>query len=111
MNWIGISKFRWIDTTESPFRYINHSCEPNVAIKGEKTVYALTDIPADTEIHMDYSFTEADPDWSITCNCKTKKCRKRIGPVTSLDKNFFTEKQNLIPKKFQTTYLNQHKKS
>lgn len=106
MNWIGISKFRWIDTTESPFRYINHSCEPNVAIKGEKTVYALTDIPADTEIHMDYSFTEADPDWSITCNCKAKNCRKHIGPVMSLTKNEFRKNQKIIPSKFQKVFLN-----
>jgi SET domain-containing protein len=109
MNWIGISKFRWIDTQHSMFRYINHSCDPNVAIRGERTVYALKDIPANTEIAMDYSLTEADPDWHIKCNCKSQNCRKNIGPITSLPKPVFKKYEPILSKKFKLVYTAAHK--
>lgn len=104
-NWIGYSKCTWIDTKNSQFRFINHSCEPNVAIKGKRHVYALIDIPAEHEITMDYSLTEPGPDWSLKCNCKTKKCRGIVTPITELEPHIYRDKKEIISKTFNKIYL------
>lgn len=104
-DWIGVGRHSWIDTTNSEFKYINHSCSPNVAIKGKRTVYALNDIPPKTEITMDYSLTEAEPGWGIkNCRCKTEKCRESIGPISSLPTTVFKSTKKIIPKNFQRIY-------
>ena len=92
-------------TPEISKKYINHSCSPNVAIKGKRTVYALNDIPPKTEITMDYSLTEAEPGWGIkNCRCKTEKCRESIGPISSLPTTVFKSTKKIIPKNFQRIY-------
>ena len=55
-NWIGVGRYSWINTDDSIFRYINHSCEPNAIIKGKRSVYALVDIPNETEITIAFVF-------------------------------------------------------
>ena len=107
LNWIGASKYTWINTEHSPFRYINHSCEPNVEIKGERTVYALKNLASGEEITIDYSFTEADTGWSIEkCTCGSSHCRRKIGPITSLTEQQFKKVRALIPDKFAQVYKN-----
>lgn len=111
VDWIGVGRYSWIDTTDSMFRLINHSCNPNVAIKGQRTVYALKDIPPKTELTMDYSLTEAEPGWNIPkCQCKSENCRQVIGPIDSLSKKDFKAVQKHIPKKFQKIYEVEAKK-
>ena len=111
LNWIGIGRYSWINTNKSPFRYINHSCNPNTYIRGKRTVIALVDIPADSEVTMDYSFTECDKGWSIeSCRCGAKDCRKTIGPVTSLSLPYFKKKSSLIPENFRKIFLIDYKK-
>ncbi len=106
-NWIGTSKYTWINTDTSPFRFINHSCDPNVAIRGERTVYALKPIKAGEEIAMDYSLTECQDDWQIEkCRCGTNKCRKIIRSIQYLDKKTFLDKRSAIPKRFQDIFIN-----
>lgn len=110
-NWIGIGRYSWINTKSSPFRYINHSCEPNTYIQGKRIVIALKDINQNDEVTMDYSLTEADSGWCIEkCNCGTKSCRKKIGPITSLPLKTFQEKKRIIPENFQKIFLVDHKK-
>lgn len=105
-NWIGASKYTWIITDDSPFKYINHSCEPNVAIKGQRTVYALKNLVTDEEIVMDYSLTETDKGWSIAaCSCGSKYCRKKIGPITSLTVDQFKKYKSIISPRFINAYL------
>ena len=106
-NWIGVSRFTWINTNQSPFRYINHSCDPNVAIRGERTVYALKPITAGEEITMDYSLTECQDEWMIPrCRCGSANCRKVIRAIQYLDKKVFLQKRSIIPKKFQNIFIN-----
>jgi SET domain-containing protein len=106
-NWIGASKYTWIITDDSPFKYINHSCEPNVAIKGQRTVYALENIMTEEEIVMDYSLTETDENWSIkNCTCGSIHCRKKIGPITSLSEEQFKRSKKIIPTRFIKAYTN-----
>jgi hypothetical protein len=104
-NWIGIGKYSWIDTKKSIFRFINHSCEPNAAIVRKKTVIAIRNIPANTEITMDYSLTEGGQDWHIKCFCKAKKCRRNLGPINSLPLKTFNSYLPNIPKNFQALYF------
>lgn len=111
LNWIGTSKYTFINTDDSPFRYINHSCNPNVAIKGERTVYALKDIKPGIELVMDYSLTDAEEGWGVNnCGCKEINCRNYIGPITSLNKKTFQYYKPIISKKFQKIYLRQNLK-
>ncbi len=106
-NWIGTSRYTWINTDKSPFRYINHSCDPNVAIKGERTVYALKPIAVGEEITMDYSLTECQDDWFIPkCHCGSKNCRKIIRAIQYLDPTVFNQKRQAIPKRFQEIFIN-----
>src|SRR3989344_4184075 len=52
-NWIGTGKYSWYKTNGTPFRYLNHSCNPNSAITGTKTLVALEPIKKDEEITVD----------------------------------------------------------
>ena len=58
-NWFGFKTNHWIDP-KPPFRFINHSCEPNSGIKGTKKVHAIKDIFKGEEITFDYSISEID---------------------------------------------------
>lgn len=105
VDWIGVGRYSWIDTSKSPFRFINHSCDPNVVIVGKRTVKALKNIAPGEEITMDYSITEAEPDWKIeNCQCKTKYCRGTIESIYKLDKKTIRRYLPNIPKNFQKVY-------
>lgn len=105
MNWIGVGKETWINTSGTPFRYINHSCDPNVAIVGTKTVVAIRPIKKDEEITMDYSMTDGDPLWSMQCSCGSKRCRKHIASIQSVPVAAFKRHMPYIPRNFQRIYL------
>lgn len=104
LNWIGASRYTWIDTSTSPFRFINHSCDPNVAIVTKRKVVAITDIPENTEIAMDYSLSESEPGWSIQCTCKSPHCRKHIGPIQTIPESTYKKFKRYISKPFQNVY-------
>ena len=62
-----------------PFRFINHSCEPNVFIRiayGRAEFYALRNIPAGEELTCDYGVSHHDG--ALPCRCGAAKCRKFI---------------------------------
>lgn len=105
--WYGVSKSLWIDPGKSIFAYFNHSCEPNTAIVGTKKVVARKDIPAGTELTVDYSFTDADTNWILTehCSCKSLTCRKKIKSIQSLPVKVFKQHYPLIPRYFVKAYL------
>lgn len=104
-NWIGISKHFWIDTRGTIFNFINHSCEPNAAIAGTRTLYALEDIPKGGEISIDYSMTDADPYWEISCACNTATCRKTIRAIYTVPTDVFKRHMPYISRYFQRSYL------
>jgi SET domain-containing protein len=104
-NWIGVGKYSWIDTKNSIFRFINHSCDPNAIIATPRTVIARKNIRSGEEITMDYSLTEAGQDWSIEdCSCGTKQCRGLILPINKLPNRIYTSYMPYITKKFQRIY-------
>ena len=56
-----------------PARFVNHSCEPNTFAKDFCDI-ALQGIKKGEEITSDYG-TVPEPNMSMRCNCKSKKCR------------------------------------
>lgn len=104
-NWIGVSRHFWIDTRGTIFNFINHSCEPNAAIAGIRSLYALENIQKGSEIFIDYSMTDADPYWEIKCKCGTKSCRKVIRAIYTVPTDVFKRHMPYIPRYFQRLYL------
>lgn len=67
---------------EHPARYGNHSCAPNLWHVDATTIALRTDVPADTELTIDYATHTGIPVWSMPCTCGTAVCR---GVVTGED--------------------------
>jgi uncharacterized protein len=57
--------------------YSNHSCDPNLGIRGEITFVAMRDIRAGGELTHDWAMTDND-DYSVECNCAATDCRKTL---------------------------------
>jgi SET domain-containing protein len=55
--------------------YLNHSCDPNLGVRGEITFVARRDIRAGEELTHDWAMTD-DDDYSVECNCGESDCRK-----------------------------------
>lgn len=111
-NWIGIGKNKWIDPVY-PFDTINHSCRPNVGIKGSKTVVAIKNIKKGKELLLDYSVTESDQQWKLDkkCKCCNKNCRKIIKSIQFLPKKIYNRYLPYIPNFLQKVYTQYNKKN
>jgi uncharacterized protein len=57
--------------------YLNHSCNPNLGMRGEITFVAMRDIRAGEELTHDWAMTD-DDDYSAECNCGAANCRKLL---------------------------------
>jgi SET domain-containing protein len=60
----------------SPFRYVNHSCDPNLTIRvGDRWVrfYARRRIDPGEELTCDYG--DSYHEGSLACACGSPKCR------------------------------------
>jgi uncharacterized protein len=55
--------------------YLNHSCDPNLGIRGEITFVAMRAIRAGEELTHDWAMTD-DDGYSVECNCGAPDCRK-----------------------------------
>ncbi len=60
---------------EGSMLYTNHSCDPNLGMRGEITFVAIRDIRAGEELNHDWAMTD-DDDYSVECNCGVTNCRK-----------------------------------
>jgi len=69
------------DEREGSMLYTNHSCEPNIAIRGQIVLVAMRDIAAGEELTHDWATTD-DLDYEMTCRCQRSTCR---GTVTGRD--------------------------
>jgi SET domain-containing protein len=63
------------DERELSMLYLNHSCDPNLGIRGEITFVAMLDIRSGEELTHDWAMTD-DDDYSVECNCGAPDCRK-----------------------------------
>ena len=55
--------------------FINHSCEPNVGIRGQIVYVALRDIAAGEELTYDWAMEE-NAHARTRCRCGAKSCRR-----------------------------------
>jgi hypothetical protein len=60
---------------EDSMLYSNHSCNPNLGVRGEITFVAMREIRADEELTHDWAMTD-DDDYSVQCKCGTINCRE-----------------------------------
>lgn len=101
-DWVGFKKNYWIDPLP-PFKYLNHSCDPNCGIMGMKRLTAMRDIEIGEEITFDYSTTEIDQNWELpyTCRCGALNCRKIIRSFQTLDKSILKKYLPYIPTQYK----------
>ena len=66
---------------EGSMLYSNHSCDPNIGMRGEITFVAMRDIRAGEELTHDWAMTD-DDDYSVECKCGAPNCR---GMLTGKD--------------------------
>jgi SET domain-containing protein len=57
--------------------YSNHSCDPNLGVRGEITFLAMRDIRGGEELTHDWAMTD-DDDYSVECKCGAPNCRRII---------------------------------
>jgi SET domain-containing protein len=65
--------------SDSPFKYVNHSCEPNAFMRlyhGRVEFYALRRVEAGEEVTCNYGQTHHDG--KLPCRCGSPKCRGRL---------------------------------
>jgi len=62
---------------EDSMAYINHSCNPNVGMRGDIVSVAMRDVKAGEELVIDYGMID-NQDYSMECTCGTEKCRKVV---------------------------------
>jgi uncharacterized protein len=55
--------------------FINHSCQPNVGLRGEITFVALRDVATGEELTYDWAMEENRRD-RMRCTCHARSCRK-----------------------------------
>ena len=55
--------------------YSNHSCEPNIGVRGQVVFVAMRDIAAGEELTHDWATTD-DDDYRLECRCGAPGCRK-----------------------------------
>ena len=60
---------------EASMLYSNHSCDPNLGMRGEITFVAMRDLRAGEELTHDWAMTD-DDDYSLKCNCGVPDCRQ-----------------------------------
>ena len=83
--WLQIGYLEFIiPTPGTAGSYLNHSCDPNVGIKGRNTIVAMRPIKKGEEVTMDYALSDSLPLWHMSCNCGAKNCRKVIKPYQDL---------------------------
>ena len=57
--------------------FLNHSCEPNVGVKGQITFVAMRNIKQGEELCYDYAMTTTHK-YRLLCKCGAPSCRKTI---------------------------------
>lgn len=108
-DWVGFNQFWWTDPYV-PFRFLNHSCNPNVGFKGSVSFFALRNIKPGEELTFDYSISEAEPRWFLDCSCGDKKCRKQITSIQFLPKATFQNYLPYIPTEMKKIYNRSNEK-
>ncbi|HAI74299.1 MAG TPA: hypothetical protein DCS28_02790 [Candidatus Moranbacteria bacterium] len=105
-NMVGLEKNIWIDP-EFPINYLNHSCNPNLGMRGKVLFVAIRNIKKGEEFNFDYSISE-DSEWEMRCYCGHANCRKIICGIKSLPESIYRKYLPYIPRYFQKVYQRSH---
>ena len=62
---------------EGSMIFSNHSCDPNIGVRGQIVFVAMRDIEAGEELTHDWAMTD-DDDSSTECRCGARNCRRTI---------------------------------
>ena len=62
---------------EGSMIFSNHSCEPNIGVRGQIVFVAMRDIAPGEELTHDWATTD-DDDYELECKCGAATCRKFI---------------------------------
>lgn len=81
--YLGSTSVSAIDDAER----FNHSCDPNVGVKGQILVHARRTIKAGEELVFDYETTDIAPT-PFLCRCGAAECRGRIDGSAWQSKEF-----------------------
>jgi SET domain-containing protein len=65
------------DEREGSMIFSNHSCEPNIGVRGQIVFVAMRDIEAGEELTHDWATTDDDT-YRMECRCGVPTCRKTI---------------------------------
>jgi len=63
---------------EESLMYLNHSCDPNIGVRGQITFVAQSDVPSGCELTIDYAMIDANPSTTMRCSCGAPQCRGLI---------------------------------
>lgn len=107
-DWVGIAKDQWIDP-EKPYKFLNHSCNPTVGVKGRVTLVVLRDMKEGEEVTVDYSTIEGDPNWEMECACGEGNCRKIVKSVQFMPEDQFEKYLPYVSTYFKNLYLKRSK--
>src|SRR5438876_239183 len=69
---------RSAEEVEANILCLNHSCRPNVGVRGQITFVAMQDIAAGSELTIDYAMIDGDPAERMKCSCGAPECRKIV---------------------------------
>ncbi len=75
------------------WRFLNHSCNPNVLIR-DQAVHALRFIAAGDDVTFDYNTTEYDMDEPFLCQCTSSDCLGTIQGFRHLTRE---QQERLVP--------------
>jgi len=85
--------------------YLNHSCEPNCAIRGEITFVAVDSIGKGEELTIDYA-TIDNEDYEFSCNCGSSACRRTVSgfdwKMESLQRKYVGRFARYLTEKIET---------
>ena len=62
---------------EGSMIYSNHSCEPNLVVRGQIIFVAVRPVEAGEELTHDWATTD-DDDYELDCRCGAQTCRRVI---------------------------------
>jgi hypothetical protein len=66
------------EEVEANILCLNHSCVPNVGVRGQITFVTIRDVPIGNELTIDYAMIDGDPSERMDCSCGASECRKVI---------------------------------
>ena len=62
---------------EGSMIFSNHSCEPNIGVRGQIVFVAMRDVAAGEELTHDWATTDDDT-YEMDCRCGAPSCRGRV---------------------------------